>query len=1308
MSGRARAADRVTWKQLLTLGEQLMAQPTFAAQRDLIVQTAARLLGGQADLWLAEPLYRLPGTGEPLSCPKEPPSDLMRRARDSQQMTLSAGAAAGALPVAVAMPLLAGERALGVLEVARAGGPPFATTEIELLDCLIAQVSVALQAARQVAIERWRVTQLSLVSRVSAQVAAILDLDELFRRVTDLILHTFNYYYVALFTLEPGQETLRCRACADAVSSQPGQDHASAVLEIRLGDGIIGHVAQTGEELLANDVSHDPYYRPVDALPETRSEVALPLKVGDRLLGVLDVQSDQPDDFDETDVLVLRALADQIAIAVEDKRLYNAHRRRAEQLSAVAEVSRAVTSILDLDALLNEVVTLVHKQFGYPYVYLFTVDPAPEQIVYRAGTIPLPPLRGEPEEGRTSGQEPPSSLPPLRGEPEGGGTSGLEPQVERLAFSLHDPQGIIPWVARHGETVLANDVSREPRYRSLDLPPADTRSELAVPLTFGGRVLGVLDVQSDRLNGFGDDDRFLFQALADSVAIAIRNANLYRSERWRSQVADSLREVAGLLSADLALDEVLDAILTELGRTLPCDVAGIWLMHDDDLYLSAVRGYVTEVDVPDFSPDAGPWLTQALGADQPLVRTPSAPSEPLGAALEFAPDYSAIAAPLRAAKRRLGILALAHHTPERYGAEARTITAAFASYAAVAIENARLYQAAQEQAWISTVLLQVAEATQSLATLDEVLEAVVRLAPMLAGVDRCALLLWDEPTGMFEPAAAYGIGPAEQAAFDRWRVAPGEVPAFDRLRLDKAPIVSYDVTTDSRLVGVDLSAFGFRALLLLPLLAHGQVVGAMLFDYQSDLAEFEATGAFRGEQITLVQGIAHQTAAAVESARLLQAQQEEAYVSAALLQVAQAVVSLTNLDDVLSTIVRIVPILVGVEWCVVFLWDGEQAAFRPVQAYGVPRRVEATLRTRRYGPGDFTILDTIRERDQVVAYWPEAAPEGAGQGHGLVPPDFAADVGWCPGEATQGGPHALLAVPLSVKGDVLGAMVLEEADAPSRSRERRLDIITGIAHQAALAVQNDRLQREMAERERLEQELQLAHEIQQTFMPRQLPDLPGWELAFAWRAARQVAGDFYDFFELPGGRLGLVIADVADKGMPAALFMALTRTVMRAAALEAMSPAAVLAHVNDLLVPDAHQGMFVTAIYAVLSLDSGELVYVIAGHNLPLWLRSDARELECLDTGGMALGVLEGLQFEEHAVSLKPGDCLVFYTDGITEAFSPQDDIYGEGRLRAAIQAADGSSAQAILDAIDASVAAFTGGAPPSDDQTLMVLRRAK
>jgi serine phosphatase RsbU (regulator of sigma subunit) len=286
------------------------------------------------------------------------------------------------------------------------------------------------------------------------------------------------------------------------------------------------------------------------------------------------------------------------------------------------------------------------------------------------------------------------------------------------------------------------------------------------------------------------------------------------------------------------------------------------------------------------------------------------------------------------------------------------------------------------------------------------------------------------------------------------------------------------------------------------------------------------------------------------------------------------------------------------------------------------------------------------------------------------------------------------------------ASLTEKARISHRSRERWLEIIKGIANQAALAVQSDLLQQEMAERERLERELQLAHEIQQTFMPDQWFNLPGWDLAFTWRAARQVAGDFYDFFELPDRRLGLVIADVADKGIPAALFMALTRTLVRAAALEETSPAAAMARVNDLLVPDAQSGMFVTAIYAILSLETGELIYANAGHNLPLLLRSRTRELEQLEKGGMALGVLEGVQLKERVVALEPGDSLIFYTDGVTEAFSAENEIYGEERLQAVIQVADSSSAQAMLDTIDGSVDTFIGDTTLSDDLTLMVLRR--
>ncbi len=1299
MSDQLRSSAYLSQGRILRLGKQLVAQPTLSAQVALIVDTAAQLVQGEANLWLAETIYPSLVLQEPPVSPTAPPTDLMRCAFEAGQTVRSSHreqvcqerqepARDGTV---VALPLLSHDTVLGVLEVSRPDGPPFCEDEMELLNGLAIQSSIALQSARQAAVERWQAEQLSLVRRVSAQVADVFDLDELAQRVTRLILETFKYYFVAFFTLEPSQGTLNCQASASRDESPLDGSKQAPVAQVPLGDGIIGSAAQTGAEIVANDVSNEPRYRYVDALPATRSEVALPLRIETRVLGVLDVQSDRANAFDENTVLVLRVLADSIAMAVEHSRLYSDLRRRADQLSAVAVVGRAVASILDIDVLFEEVVSLIQRQFGYSHVYLFTVDPARDQIVCRAGI-------DAPFEGLKSAG---------------------------CVLDLDDSQGLVPWVVSHGESVICNDMSTDSRCRPSHLPPVDARAELVVPLIYGERVLGALNVRSDRAGTFGDEDQFLFEALADSVATAIRNANLYRSERWRRQVADSLREVAGLLSSSRALDDVLEAILAELERTLPCDVASVWLLQDGILCLSAVRGPLADMCVDTLSSDADSWLGQALSADQPIVRTVESPPEPAGVALGFPPDYSAIAAPLRVGDRSLGVLALAHRTPDQYGTESRMITAAFASHAAVAIENARLYQEAQELARISTVMLQVAEATRSLTTLDQVLETAAHLVPTLVGVDRCAVLLWDDGAAMFVPAAASGLTESQRDTFEQWIVAPGEEPAFDDLRRKQVPIFVYDVMTDSRLSDLVVWDLGFESLLLLPLLGQDEVLGAMLIDYQTDWSEFETVGVrtIRDERLVIIQGVALQTAAAIENTRLREAQREEAYVSAALLQVAQAVANLNNLDDILSTIARIMPILVGVEWCVIFLWDDAEFVFRPAQAFGVPREAQANLLAQQYAPGGFGLLDTVRACDCPIVYPLDPSLDTAGQpsvGYEegpeedeliQVPQDFCAFLprGTHSSEQQESS-HPLLAVPLSVKGDVLGAMLLEEVSTSRRFRQRTkarwMEIITGIAHQAALAVQGDRLQQEMTERERLERELQLAHEIQQTFMPARWLDFSGWDLAFAWRAARQVAGDFYDFFELPGGRLGLVIADVADKGMPAALFMALTRTLMRAAALEEVSPAAAVGRVNDLLVPDAQSGMFVTAVYAVVSLETGELTYANAGHNLPLLWRSRTGELEQLEKGGIALGVIDGARVDEYVVSLERGDSLVFYTDGITEAFSAQDEIYGEERLRATIRAVSDGSAQDIMDAIDGSVEGFMADGVPSDDRTIMVLRR--
>ena len=1235
------STGRPSWRLLLDLGKELLAQPDIGRQRELISEAVVRLVGGEAALWLTAAVHA------PLEAKSsvQPPSAPMRLAMELGEPVIK-----GSL---IALPLRGPRDILGVLQVERPE-PQLTDEEIALLEGLATQSAAALQAGHQIAVGRWRLEQLSLVRRVSAEVASVLDLDLLSRRVTDLVLRTFGYYYVALFTLEPDQKTLLCRASAGPL----GPGHAERPRElsapsVELGQGIVGHVAESGRELLAGNVSIQPQYRYVNVLPETKSEVAFPLRIEDRTLGVLDVQSDQLQRFDETDMLVLRALADQIAIAVEDARLYSDLRLHADQLAAVAEVSRVVASILDLDELLNRVVSLIHEQFGYPFVHLFTVDLPQQKVVYRAGWPPRP---ADALEG---------------GQP---------------VCNLDDSEGIVAWVACHGEAVLANDLRADPRYQQVAPPPIEARSELAVPLVFGDDVLGILDVQSDRKGAFDADDQFVFTALADSVAIAIRNANLYESERWRRRVADSMRDVAGYLSAGIELGEVLDAILDRLGAILPCDGSAIWLLQNETLCLSAIRGADANVCIDNSLQGGNAWLERALVAESPIIRKSDDPPEPLGATLGLGTDYSAIAAPLRVGDQRLGLLTLVHRRSDRYGRESRAMTAAFASYAAVAIENTRLYQRAQEQAYISTVLLEVAEATQSLTNLDDVVDTILRLMPMLVGVDRSALFLWEEQSEAFEALATCGLDEGDGQASERVPVQSSNLKAFEVLRRTGEPV---------RMEAAPPGMGDFDSPLLLPLLAHGEVHGALLVDYPAKQEGYEPDQLY-DERMAIMRGIAYQAGMAAENARLLESRQEEAYVSAALLQVAQAVVTLNELDEIFDAIVRITPMLVGVEACAVFLWDDEQQVFLPSRGYGTRMPEGAVTRS------EFPLLDRVRRSNEQFML------DKSDQFDGLVPAQLLDGQFTPPGGRTSSDePKTILGVPLSVKGDVLGVFVVVESGRADSLDDRRLEIINGVAQQVALAVQNDRLQQERAERERLEQELRLARDIQETFMPEHLPHIPGWELDVAWRAAREVAGDFYDVFELPKGKLGLVIADVADKGMPAALFMALTRTLMRAAASEGRSPGDALRRVNDLLVPDAQHGMFVTGLYVVLSPDSGRLVVANAGHHPPLILRSDSERVEQMERGETALGVLQDVTFLERETQLGSGDCMILYTDGVTEAISPDGAFFGEERLWTVIQQkCEGRTAEATLTSIIDAVAEFVGDNRPSDDLTLMVLRR--
>jgi serine phosphatase RsbU (regulator of sigma subunit)/predicted ester cyclase len=255
-------------------------------------------------------------------------------------------------------------------------------------------------------------------------------------------------------------------------------------------------------------------------------------------------------------------------------------------------------------------------------------------------------------------------------------------------------------------------------------------------------------------------------------------------------------------------------------------------------------------------------------------------------------------------------------------------------------------------------------------------------------------------------------------------------------------------------------------------------------------------------------------------------------------------------------------------------------------------------------------------------------------------------------------------------------------------------------------VWQQRLQRERMERERVEQELQVARRIQQASLPEEVPTLKGWQISPFYQPAREVGGDFYDFFDLEEGRVGVVVGDATGKGMPAALMMASTRSTLRAVAQASESPGDALRRVNDPLATDIPSNMFVTCFYAILDPKSATLSYANAGHDLPYLHRNG--EAEELRARGMPLGLMAGMSYEEGEASLGEGGCVLFYSDGLVEAHDPEGEMFGFPRLRTLVAEHDAAE-RSLVDFLMEELYSFVGdGWEQEDDITLLTLRRSR
>jgi serine phosphatase RsbU (regulator of sigma subunit) len=269
-----------------------------------------------------------------------------------------------------------------------------------------------------------------------------------------------------------------------------------------------------------------------------------------------------------------------------------------------------------------------------------------------------------------------------------------------------------------------------------------------------------------------------------------------------------------------------------------------------------------------------------------------------------------------------------------------------------------------------------------------------------------------------------------------------------------------------------------------------------------------------------------------------------------------------------------------------------------------------------------------------------------------------------------------------------------------------LQLLSAVGAQVAIGLERARLfDVTQAQRLRLERELKLAREIQDSLLPEVLPEIPGFSLAADWRSALEMAGDFYDIFSLPDGRWGIVVADVSDKGAAAAMYMAMTRSLIRMSAANYSSPAGALKEVNQHVMTHSSSDMFVTVFYAVLDAETQTLTYANAGQNPPLLQRA-AGAIEKLTRTGAALGVIEDLQLSDLNIVFAPGDSLVIYTDGVTDALNPQGEQYGMTRLMEAVASVREANAKRQLDHFSKELNDFIKDTPPFDDVTFFVLAR--
>jgi GAF domain-containing protein len=783
-------------------------------------------------------------------------------------------------------PLRARGRVVGVLGVMSYEPRTFAPQSIDVIKSIADQIGVAIDNAQLFARVTRRSQQLALLNEVARDVLATLDMTERFRRITHLICEKFGYDSAAVFMADPERHDLVLRSCAGGLAQLLDQRQ----IRQALSDGLVGYAARSGEIVNVPDVRQDPrYLAPIDpALDNTRSELAVPMKRGAEVVGVLDIEHIEPQAFSSEDAEIMQSLADMLLIAINNGELYEQASQRVAELTALQDVSLRVTASLDLwsvlDAIAQNALALVQSDDTHIFLY----DPDRNELIFGAG------LRKD----------------------------GVREPVVPYA----EPDSLTWQVFREGQPVIINDVSSDPEYCTR----LNTASIAVFPLKRPDDVIGVFMVSFLKQHTFTADEKRVLTLLSDMAATAVSNARLFEQTKRQLEEIRTLHELSVAATTSLDFELVTRRTVEALQRSLGFEYIGLFLVNDEGDYahLFATSSLQAEYERHRFI-KVGDGIVGWSIAQGLLINVPDVLQDPRHLP-GIASTRSELCVPLRVGERVIGAIDVQSPRVNAFPPNDERLLMTIAGQWAVILENTKLFTAERLRREQLERLQTSAAAIAAELDLNTLLDLIVQEATRTFSTPTASLLLLDQTDQMLRIRASRGLSAnfvprlSIKPEWLGWNVETAGQRGHGETRL----IADLRTMTASGEHHQLFEAEDLCSLMRAPIISRGRLIGAL------DVYSRSAPRRFREDEIDLAAIFTSQAAVAIENAQLLEETRRRLTESSILFEAARAGTSSLGVNQVLDRVLEVIRRSLRFEIFEFVLFDSDAGILNTRAGYG--------------------------------------------------------------------------------------------------------------------------------------------------------------------------------------------------------------------------------------------------------------------------------------------------------------------------------------------------------------------------------------